>query len=242
VPKDKVIVHYGGGTPGPYTREGAIVRVRSYETYHMSPSRPGGPMRGLAYGWWVGQDGTVGVARGWNISGAQWSTDDLEDDGRPENDEGIAVLWVIGGEQAPTPQLLSGFERLRGYLEAVMGTGLPLYGHREVEPAIHPTACPGEPAMAYVRTHRASGQGPYPIRPVKWPALLRIGDQTRAVRALRGLLDTVGFRGPVGGTLFDQDLASRVLAFQSHAGLAADGVVGPATRAALAQAVGQALN
>lgn len=246
-PKDKIIAHYGGGAtsagePGA-TLATIEARVLTYEAWHMSPDRPDGQMRGLAYGWWIGQDGTVGRARGWNVSGAQWSSDDLDDDDLPENAEAVAVLFVLGGDQRPTGAAIAAFERLRAYLETTMGRPLRLYGHREVDPIVHPTLCPGEPLMTYVREHRDPYQPPNEAHPVRWPRLLKAGDQAPAVVVLRGLLYALGYggRAALKSPEFDLPLANRVERFQTEHDLTVDGIVGPATRASIAAAITAAL-
>ncbi|MFH0980281.1 MAG: peptidoglycan-binding domain-containing protein [Planctomycetota bacterium] len=243
-PKDKIIVHYGGGANSAGEPDATLAtieyRVRAYEAYHID----GRGWRGLAYQWWFGQDGTCGRARGWNISGAQYSTDDMDEDGWPENEEAVAVLWVGGGNQQPTPAAIATFERLRAYLEETMGQPMKLYGHQEVDPIAHPTACPGPNWMSYIEAHRLPGQPPTVVAtPIRWPRVLKSGDKARAVLALRGHLLALGYGGKPSLTtaVFDLPLADRVERFQAEHGLVEDGKVGPATRAALAEALTDAL-
>jgi hypothetical protein len=245
-PKDHIIIHYGGGATSAGNADASLstieARVRAYELFHIN----GRGWRGLAYQWWVGQDGTVGRARGWNVSGGQYSSDDMDHDGWPDNNDGVAVLFVMGVGQTPTPAMLASFERLRAWLEGQMGQPLGLFGHQEVNPTVHPTACPGSIIMKYVKGHRAAdvvSQEPVVAKPVVWPAILKTGKTDQAVIALRGLLFTLGYGGKaaLSTALFDLPLDDMVHQFQTEHGLTVDGIVGPATRFKLAGAITLAL-
>jgi len=153
-PKDKIIVHYGGGANShAYEgREGEEKILQAWERYHLSKG-----WRGLAYGWAIGCSGTLYRIRGWNRYGAHRG--DLEPDQIPENREAIPVVFLLGGSQEPTPAAYLAFEGLRRTLETVEKRGLPLYGHQEIaELGVGgtATACPGKPLMKYVRAHRTS--------------------------------------------------------------------------------------
>ena len=144
--KDKIIVHYNGpelddAYEGP-DAETEILRM--WEQHHLSKK-----WRGVAYGWAVGMSGTVYRCRGWNLYGAH--TGDLDGDGISENNEGIPVAFLIGGDQPPTEQAIAVFRELRAHLEndpRSTYSVLPLYGHKDVRGG---TECPGGPLYALVR-------------------------------------------------------------------------------------------
>lgn len=158
VEKDKVIVHYGGnatfaGDPEraadkgyawpSYAVERAVLRI--YEQSHLSRG-----WRGLAYGWAVGQSGNVYRIRGWNRYGAHRG--DLEPDGIPENDEGIPILCLIGGDQEPTAEMEQSLDWLIRFLGVSKGVDFKVYGHQEIAQIGEgtQTACPGVPLMEFV--------------------------------------------------------------------------------------------
>jgi len=85
---------------------------------------------------------------------------------------------------------------------------------------------------AYARLRDQAAAGGW--RPLPDAPVLRPGDRHPAVRALRRRLAWEGpTPAPTAADSFDAGLAACVRAFQRRCGLAADGVVGPATRAAL---------
>lgn len=246
VAKDKIAVHYGGGanTAGSVTGvyadqvkdEKAV--LRGWESWHID----GRKWRGIAYCFAIGQSGSVYRLRGWNQNGAHYGNDDVDYDNIPENKEALPVVFILGGEQEPTPEAYAAFERLRAWLNAVLGLSLKAWGHREIAASGgHSTACPGELLMGYVRDNRYAGSpssGAKPRDLVVWPDLLREGDEDRAVVALRAVLFSLGYYGKRYLRLerFDGRLGKRVLDFQREFGLTADGVVGPKTREALLDA------
>lgn len=67
------------------------------------------------------------------------------------------------------------------------------------------------------------------------PPTVREGDRGEAVRAVQQSLAELGYDVTVDGT-FGEQTAAAVAAFQTASGLESDGVVGPATYAALAAA------
>lgn len=163
--KDKVIVHYGGnatfaGAPEPAAEKGfaypsfgvesAVLRI--YEQSHLSRG-----WRGLAYGWAVGQTGNVYRIRGWNTYGAHRG--DLEDDGIPENREGIPILAILGGAQEPSAEMLQSIDWLVFTLGMTKGTVYPVFGHQEIAElgtGGTATACPGVPLMEWIDERRTA--------------------------------------------------------------------------------------
>lgn len=161
--EDKIIVHYGGnanfagdpirsadrgysGWPS-VAAEMAVLRI--YEQSHLSRG-----WRGLAYGWAIGQSGSVYRIRGWNRYGAHRG--DLDEDGIPENEEGIPVLFILGGDQVPTQDALDTFAAMHTELEMDEGP-LAVYGHQEIAQMGTGTitSCPGKHLMAFVKAWRA---------------------------------------------------------------------------------------
>lgn len=161
--EDKIIVHYGGNASfaGDEARtlargydewpsiaaEMAVLRI--YEQSHLSRG-----WRGLAYGWAIGQSGNVYRIRGWNRYGAHKG--DLDLDGIPENEEGIPILFLIGGDQVPTKEALATFAALHTELEMAEGP-LEVYGHKEIAllGTGTTTSCPGVHLTGFVKAWRA---------------------------------------------------------------------------------------
>jgi len=236
VPKDKVIVHYGGGeniagsvNPDPVVQVAdEKYMLRRWEAYHID----GRGWRGIAYCYAVGQSGTVYRLRGWNLNGAQYNSDDLDADGIPENSESVPVVFILGGDQEPTVEALAAFVQLRGYLNQTMEARLLAYGHLEAAASGgHSTACPGVHLMAYVETHRD-------LDPEGWPELQR-GVVDPAVRSYRVMLHAAGFRQwpRVHPQKFGRSLDKATRRLQRAYDEQADGIVGEKTKAALLRAL-----
>ena len=129
---DKWILHYGGGAnrAGHFDwpdRHGPIVQheletqmLRGWQDYHID--RKG--WRDIAYAYGIGQDGTRFRLRGENRLGA--TRGDFEPDGIPENREGRAVVFILGGDQQPTGAALAAFRTMW------LTDPLPVIGHRDV--------------------------------------------------------------------------------------------------------------
>ena len=152
-PDDGIAVHHGGASnyPAhnqPFDEQKEVDQLRSWEAFHVA----GRGWRGIAYGWAVGQTGTVYRLRGWNRYGAH--PGDIDDDGVSNNDEIIPVLFIGSGYHAGfSPAAEESLVRLREYLEEESGQALRLYGHKEVK-TVGATSCPGPKIMDYVETHR----------------------------------------------------------------------------------------
>ena len=243
VPKDKIVIHYGGGanSAGSVNPGGPEMQIedeksvlRGWERYHIDGRR----WRGIAYCYAVGQSGEVYRLRGWNLNGAHYGNDDLEYDGIPENREAIPVVFILGGDQRPTDKAYAAFRRLREYLEMTMGKGLYLSYHQEVaRSGGHNTACPGSAYLIpYAKANRESG-GPLPTPPpvLEWPSTLRKGDNNPAVRILRALLEQSGYNtfALLGKSRFGKGVDRRVRKLQTNEGLTVDGIVGRDTKTAL---------
>lgn len=227
VPKDKIVVHYGGGANIAGSVDPDVSEqlkdersvLQGWERYHL-----GKKWRGIAYNYAVGQSGTVYRLRGWNLNGAQYTSDDLDADGIPENNEGVAVVFILGGDQEPTTDAYRGFEELRRYLEGVCG---PLYltYHREVaRTGGHNTLCPGDAHLIpYCESHRSSTTAPDPVAIVP----LRRGDKNDAVILWKALLWSLGYGGRATMTFrgFGKGAEKRTRRFQRDYGLPVTGEV-----------------
>ena len=162
VPKDKVVVHHGGGPnqAGSMNPAGTAAQIedekrqlRAWEAFHLSK-----PHRGIDYNYAVGISGTVYRLRGWNINGAHWGSDDVDGDGVSENREALAVVFIIGAGQPMTQQMRDGFLRFCAHVEQHGPTRQALSYHQEVAasgPANEWTACPGLERIAWVKELRS---------------------------------------------------------------------------------------
>ena len=138
--KDKVYVHYNGPALSAAAVAGdeqaELAALRAAEQFHLYTRG----WRGLAYGWAIGNTGTVYRARGWNRYGAHLGDYDM--DGILENDEGIPVFFILGEGQSPSPAALEAFAELHARLEQDNRSDgdLEVLGHRDTQS----TSCPGE--------------------------------------------------------------------------------------------------
>lgn len=152
-PDIAVALHHGGNgnypaAQEPYSIEKEMAQLRAWEAFHID----GRGWRGLAYGWAVGQSGTVYRARGWNTYGAH--TGDFDGDGVSNNQDTIPIIWIASGKyHTVSVQADNAIRHLRAYLEAETGKPLRLMGHREVQVTAG-TACPGAGGMLYVNANR----------------------------------------------------------------------------------------
>lgn len=244
VRKDMFAVHYGGGAnsagsvnPDPVQQiEDEKAVLRSWERFHMSKTPP---HRGIDYSYAIGQSGTVYRCRGWNINGAHWGSDDVDEDDISDNAESLATVFILGGDQEPTPEALVAWARLREWAQKKVGEPLPLnaYGHQEIAASGgHSTSCPGVHLMANpVRRNR---EVTMPTSK-EWPAVLKRGDTDPTVRLVRAHLYALSYSGwkYLLSRRFTVGLERQVKRFQKEHGLTVDGVVGEETRKALFQAI-----
>ncbi len=140
---DKVIIHWGGSGHASETHSMSVFRLRSWDSYHLYTK---GWANGIAYNAAVDNPGHVFRLRGLNRSGA--NRGDFEPDGKPENEEGFAVVWIGGAKSAPT-------EAAFGAMSDIINSlgNPPVIGHQEI--GQHgtggtATACPGPEWMAYI--------------------------------------------------------------------------------------------
>ena len=163
VEKDKLVLHHGGGpnqagsiNPDPVAQvEDEIRQVRSWEAFHLSK-----PHRAIDYGFLLGQSGNIYVGRGFNLSGAHWNNDDVDDDGIPENHEALAVCAILGSGQSMSNEMREAFHRLWRWTEDILGHEMGLSYHKEVAASgsrYDSTACPGSERIAWIESLRAGG-------------------------------------------------------------------------------------
>lgn len=136
---DKWVIHYGGGAnPAGGSKDEAkeTAVLRGWQNWHVD----GRGWQDIAYNYAIGQTGLVYRLRGENRAGA--TSGDYEGDGIPENHEARAVVFILGGTQAPTQEALDAFARIW------RADPLPVIGHRDVKS----TACPGDALYQYVQS------------------------------------------------------------------------------------------
>ncbi len=136
---DKYIIHYGGGVnkagAAPFSEGNEVAVLRSWERYHIDTKK----WRGIAYNYAIGQTGTLYHLRGEKQAAA--TSGDYEGDGIPENQEGRAVAFILGGSQQPTPAALATFKAMW------VIDPRPVIGHKDVKA----TLCPGEALYTFIR-------------------------------------------------------------------------------------------
>ena len=131
---DKVIPHWGGGTVPPLTRRGERSLLRGWQRYHRNVKG----WRDIAYGYAVGNSGSIYRLRGLNPQGA--TSGDYEGDGIPENNEGVACVWLGGSGGRISKKAYEAMGKLVRSVLAEIGSDVVI-GHRDVK---HNTTCPGD--------------------------------------------------------------------------------------------------
>ena len=151
-PDEGVVIHHGGrgdyvAAQHPFSRDAEMSLLRSWEKFHLSKG-----WRGLAYGWAIGQTGTIYRIRGWNRYGAHLG--DIDGDGIANNEELIPIIWILSGLIHRSSQAMQDSTVwLRGnVIEPKAPKARQLYGHQEVQDKS--TTCPGPLSMVYVESHR----------------------------------------------------------------------------------------
>ncbi|WP_236539698.1 peptidoglycan recognition protein family protein [Spiractinospora alimapuensis] len=205
----EVTLHYSTGSTSQ--------TPRSIQNYHMDS-------RGwvdIGYNFLVDNDGNAYEGRGWNVQGAHAA---------PRNRQGIGVCFIgsDGMSDAAKRAVIAIYD------EACRRAGRTLArkGHRD----INSTSCPGSGNYSWWRSSNyrdvASGGG-------GGGSLLRRGDRGPDVRQLQEQLISLGYGLPEYGADgdFGAETEAAVKKFQRSAGLEADGIVGPDTRAALDDAL-----
>ncbi len=140
---DKVIIHWGGSGYAEETVTDSMGRLRSWDEYHLYTK---GWSNGIAYNAAVDNTGAIYRLRGHNRAGA--NRGDYEPDGKPENEEGYAVVWIGGAKSAPSTEAYLAMEKIIRSLG-----NPPVIGHQEIY--YHGTGgsrtpCPGGEWMAFI--------------------------------------------------------------------------------------------
>lgn len=233
-----VKVHYEG-TAVPADLAGAdqhgrcAERVNAIERSHLANTAEG--YISIAYSAMVCPHGTVYEGRGAHAKCGANGNSTL-------NANHYAVCAMLGDEglTEPTPAMLNGLVDAIEWLRRDGDAGPEIRGHRDG----YATSCPGEPLYTWVRAGapRPSGQTPPPQQPEQPPAPRPQGPawpgvylalrspmlHSEAVRTWQQRMRDRGWRIDVDGW-YGPASAAVARAFQAEKGLAADGIVGPAT-------------
>lgn len=214
-------VHYEGVDvaidEGDYTG-----RVQSIQQYHQTHG-----YYDIAYNFVVSPSGQVFEGRGWDYrSAAQVS-------GNPVS---IAVCYIGGPNTPLTDAAASSINAL------IAQRPMPVFPHRYW----FATACPGGIIVDWLDAGRpASGVAPAPMPalvpgPVVSEArpMVRPGARGSAVVEMQDKLRSHGFNPGASDGIYGPATGSALKAFQSHQGIAADGICGPITWNRLDRAAG----
>lgn len=202
-PDEGVVIHHGGGgdypaAQHPFSRDKEMSQLRSWEAFHID----GRGWRGLAYGWGIGQTGTIYRIRGWNRYGAHLG--DIDGDGIANNEELIPIIWILSGLIHRSSQAMQDSTAwLRGnVIEPKAPKARQLYGHREVQDK--PTICPGPLSMVYVESHRFLDTPPIG-EDVMLP--LNLGDDSEDVRLAKDRINLAyGTKLDLQSTVYNEPL------------------------------------
>lgn len=152
-PDDGVALHHGGSADypagrTPYSQSNEIAQLRSWERYHIDTRG----WRGLAYGWGIGQTGTIYRIRGFNTYGAH--SGDVDGDGISNNSEVVPFIWIASGNRHTMSAAAAGSIRWarQNLILPRSPRALYLWGHQELKGTA--TSCPGPAGMTYVRANR----------------------------------------------------------------------------------------
>ncbi len=140
---DKVIIHWGGSGLASGSVGESMERLRRWDAYHLYNK---GWENGLAYNAAVDDFKHIYRGRGLNRAGA--NRGDYEPDGKPENEEGYAVVWIGGAKSNPSEGAFNAMTKVINSLG-----NPPVIGHQEIRQhgtGGSATACPGPEWMAYI--------------------------------------------------------------------------------------------
>lgn len=147
---NQAFLHWGGTRVSSSAAQGVVdgekATLRGWENYHVNTRK----YRGIAYDWAIGNSGTLYRCRGGSMSAATGG--DIDRDGRSNNSEGEAIVFIIGEGQKPSAKALATAAKVLHALNYAEN-----YGHQESAQRGTGTAtsCPGPDVMQFVRDYRA---------------------------------------------------------------------------------------
>lgn len=145
--EDKWILHWGGTPASSGAAQGnpadERAQLRVWENFHLDVQG----WRGIAYNWAIGNSGTLYRLRGDNASAA--TAGDEEPDGIKENNEAIAVVFIVGQGQVVSDAALNTFRRMYGRVpELTKVTGHKFVAEGPGYGTI--TTCPGPQLSTFI--------------------------------------------------------------------------------------------
>ena len=233
---DKVVVHWGGYTNPGGGQGDEMAILRGWQRYHIDTKG----WTDIAYNFAVGNTtGLVYRLRGVNRSGA--TSGDYENDGIPENQEALAVVW-LGGQGYGISEAA---RQSMGRVIRSSGQSLVI-GHRNVKQ----TSCPGDEWLDWIdrrgwETETVPApppvEGDYRMQTVKRgdgykanPAKKATVKAAQIMLAFRGFVDLKTEDGTCGADgIFGPGTEAAVKDFQQASRIVIDGQVGPETWKAL---------
>lgn len=145
---DKIVIHWGGGTDPdgdddiPTEGEEAAI-LRSWQRFHID----GKGWSDIAYNYGIGNTGLLYRLRGWNRSGA--TSGDIDQDGIPENQEAVALVWIGGTAGRPSVEAFQAMGQLVRAIYRALGWDLTDGSKVTVHSDHKATACPGDEWRAW---------------------------------------------------------------------------------------------
>ena len=148
---DKVVIHWGGYTNPGTGQEDEMAILRGWQRYHIDSKG----WTDIAYNFAVGNSGLSYRLRGINRSGA--TSGDYENDGIPENNEALPIVWLGGKNHEISDAAYATMSRLIRESQQTV-----VIGHRGVKGT---TQCPGDDWMTYIGEERWTIVAPPPPPP-----------------------------------------------------------------------------
>lgn len=220
-----VMFHYLGGELASAAEQ---AQLRSVQAFHQGSQRR---WADLGYNLVIGQSGTIYEGRGRDFVAAHCPG---------FNRSHVGILFMLGGDQSPSPAARAAAVALVAQLEKEAGKDLPVKGHRDGKA----TECPGDLVYGWLKSGMpveasapAPASKPEPAKPAPKPAakpvkkpLVKRGSRGAAVQEVQRKL------GLKADGIFGPNTEAAVKEFQRRhkAAGAADGIVGDKTWAVLA--------
>lgn len=192
-----VAVHFNGGAVAEKQTYDPEAYLRGVQRFHMETKG----WADIAYNLAVDQRGRM-----WTLRGLL--SESAANGNATVNDEWVAILGILGGDQAPTPQMLTGIRYGVSLTRARYPRATRIIGHRDVRS----TDCPGERLYAHVRAGTFDPGRP-PAKEEKMPTQREVNDfveraakDTQIQREFRRLAGEGAVQALVGA-LSDRDSA-----------------------------------